>query len=187
MPHISVAEYLSGEPLSHVKHEYIGGRVFAMAGASRDHNEAAGQCYAALRAHLRGHACRPFMSDMKVRLLLQQQEIFYYPDVVVGCDPRDTDDHSLRFPKVIIEVLSETTQRLDRLEKFTAYISIPTLEEYVLVAQDRAEVTVFRRRAGWAAEILSGMDAILVLESVDLHLPLRTIYENVRAVTGRAE
>lgn len=177
--HISVEDYLSGEPLSEVRHEYIAGQVSAMAGASRNHNFVAGQCYATLLTHLNGSPCRPYIGDVKVRLLVNQKDIFYYPDVVVGCDPRDTHDHYLKFPKLIIEVLSESTQRLDRLEKFSNYITLDSLEEYVLLAQDKPEVTLFRRRTGWSQEIYSGLGARIILESVDLTISLAEIYQNV--------
>jgi Uma2 family endonuclease len=177
---ISVEDYLSGEPLSEVKHEYVDGRVCAMAGASRNHNEAAGACYHALFEHLIGKECRPFMSDIKVRLKAQNKEIFYYPDIVVGCDPRDTDEHFLRFPKLVIEVLSKSTRRLDSVEKFQNYLTIPTLEEYVLIAQDRVDVRIFRKRTGWAEQFYMDITMAVELESVGLMLPLSRIYQAVK-------
>jgi Uma2 family endonuclease len=177
---ISVEDYLSGEPLSEVKHEYVDGRVSAMAGASRNHNEAVGGCYLALAQHLAGKTCRPYFSDVKVRLLAHGKDIFYYPDVVVGCDPRDTDEHFLRFPKLIIEVLSKSTQRLDSVEKFQNYATIPSLEEYVLVAQDRVDVRVYRKRTAWAAQYYMDIDMSVELESVDLMIPLNQIYRGVK-------
>ncbi len=176
---ITVEDYLTGEPLSEVRHEYNSGQVTAMAGASRNHGQATGSLFSKLFSHLHGNPCRPFMADMKVRVLAHGKDVFYYPDIVVGCDPRDTDDFYLRFPKLIIEVLSPSTERLDRMEKFSIYRTIPTLEEYVLVAQDQAEVTIYRRRMDWDGEVFTELDSEITLESVDLTLPLSTIYESV--------
>lgn len=180
-PLISIEDYLSGEPLSEVRHEYVAGQVFAMAGGSRSHNELAGNAYSSLRFHLKNSSCRPFIGDIKVRLRIGPKDIFYYPDVVVGCDPRDTDEYSLRFPKLIIEVLSKTTERQDRLEKFEHYVTATTLEEYVLVAQNKMEVTLHRRRTNWAAEIYTAAEATFLLESVDLEMSVGLLYENIHS------
>lgn len=104
----------------------------------------------------------------------------YYPDVMVTCDPRDTDRYFSRFPKVLIEVLSPETERTDRREKFLSYTQIETLEEYVLVAQDKMEVTVFRRANKWQPEIANKPDLQLRLPSLDFALPLSAVYEGVK-------
>jgi Uma2 family endonuclease len=176
---ISVEEYLSGEQLSDVKHEYVGGYVYAMAGASRSHNRVAGNLFASLLAQLKGKPCQPFIGDMKVRLMIAQEDRFYYPDVVVGCDPRDTDDYYLRFPRLVIEVLSESTERVDREEKFHNYQTIPSLEEYMLVAQDKWEVTLFRRANGWLGELYQGRETSIYLASVGCTISLEEIYAEV--------
>ena len=178
---VSVEEYLAGEPRSEVRHEYIGGEVYAMAGASEEHNTISLNLASALRTHLRGKACRVFMVEMKVRLCVAQEDVFYYPDLMVTCDPRDTDRYAKRFPKVLIEVLSADTARTDRREKFFSYTGIETLEEYVLVAQDRQEVTVFRRSAQWAPEVLTPTGRPLELTSIEFSLALDAIYEGVKA------
>jgi Uma2 family endonuclease len=115
---ISVAEYLAGEQDGEVRHEFIGGTAHAMAGASEEHNTIAMNIATALHAHLRGRPCRAFLLDLKVRLQIARTDIFYYPDVMVACDPRDSDRYFKRFPKVVIEVLSPDTERTDRREKF---------------------------------------------------------------------
>ncbi len=176
---LSVKDYLEGEPLSEVRHEYIGGVVYAMAGASDEHNQIVGNLHAATHSHLRGKACRVFMLDAKVRLQLAGEDIFYYPDLMIACDPRDTDRYFKRFPRVLIEVLSETTERTDRREKFLSYTQLETLEEYVLVAQDRMEVTLFRRANRWQPEVLTKAELPLRLASIDFTQPLAGIYEGV--------
>ena len=177
---LTVEEYLAGEPASEVRHEYLGGTVYAMAGASVDHNTISLNLATSLRSHLRGKPCGAFMADVKVRLNLANDDIFYYPDVMVACDPRDTDKFFKRFPKVLIEVMSESTERIDRREKRWSYQQIETLEEYVLVAQDRMEVTVFRRANGWKPEVFTRADQTLALPSLEFSLPLSGVYEGVK-------
>ncbi len=179
---VTVEDYLSGELRSETRHEYLGGTVYAMAGTSEEHNFIAGNLFASLHAHLRGKPCRVFIVDMKVRLLITRDDIFYYPDLMVACDPRDTDRYFKRYPKVLIEVLSPDTERTDRREKFLSYTGIETLEEYVLVAQDRREVTVFRRSRQWQPDLLKQPEAALELASLGFTLPLEVVYEGVRGV-----
>src|SRR5258708_7364388 len=111
---VSVGDYLAGEEASDIKHEYTGGALYAMARVTKTHNRIALNMYTACRAHLRGGPCTAYVSDLKVRLNLMGDDVFYYPDVVVGCDRRDTDIHFLRFPRFIAEVLSDSTERLYR-------------------------------------------------------------------------
>lgn len=177
---ISVREYLEGEEVSDVKHEYVGGLVYAMAGATREHNVIAGRLYSRILARLEGGPCQIYMADIKVRLHHLGSDIFYYPDVVVGCDPRDTEPLYLEHPKVIVEVLSKSTERLDRREKYWAYRSAESLEEYVLVAQDKREVTIFRKADNWQPEVLTAPESVLELRSLEFSLPLATVYEGVK-------
>jgi Uma2 family endonuclease len=176
---LSVEDYLAGEEASELKHEYIGGVVYAMAGVTKRHNLIAQNICQAFRQRLKGGPCSIFISDVKVQLKLQQQDVFYYPDVMVGCDLRDTGPLSLRFPKLLVEVSSESTERVDRHEKLAAYQTIETLNEYVIIAQDRAEVTVFRRAGNWFPEVLTELGSTLNLTALDLALPLSAIYEGI--------
>ena len=182
---ISVEEYLEGEPLSEVRHEYIAGVVYAMAGTSDEHSFIVGNLHAALHSHLRGKSCRLFMLDAKVRLQAADDDIFYYPDLMVACDARDKDRFFKRFPRVLVEVLSKSTERIDRREKFLSYTQIETLEEYILVAQDKMEVTLYRRVNQWHPEVLKTGAQSLPLASIDFSIPLAAIYECVN-VAGRA-
>ena len=177
---ITVEDYLTGELRSETRHEYLGGMVYAMAGTSEEHNFIATNLLAALHAHLRGKPCRVFIVEMKVRLRISHDDVFYYPDLMVACDARDTDRYFKRYPRVLIEVLSPDTERTDRREKFLSYTGIETLEEYVLVAQDRREVTVFRRSRQWQPEILTQPEQSLALASLDFTMPLTLIYEGTR-------
>jgi Uma2 family endonuclease len=176
---VSVEDYLAAEETSAIRHEYLGGLVYAMAGETRNHNQITGNLYLAVRRHLKGKACQTYTSDIRVNFDLRNDEYFYYPDLVVTCDRRDNDKRFVRHPKLIIEVLSESTERVDKREKFFAYTSMASLEEYVLVAQAAQEVTVFRRVDGWKAVKVSGAKAKLQLKSLKLALPLSAIYEDV--------
>ena len=177
--YVTVADYLAAEVASDVRHEYVGGLVYAMAGETLTHNQIAGNLYLALRRHLKGKPCRVFMSDIRVNFDLRNDEYYYYPDIVVTCDKRDTHERFVHYPRLIIEVLSESTERVDKREKFFAYTSIASLEEYVLVAQVRKEVTRFRRALNWKPETISGAKAKLSLESLRVTVPLSAIYEGV--------
>jgi Uma2 family endonuclease len=176
---MSVADYLALEEKSQVKHELIGGEIHAMSGASRAHNAIAGNIFAALRTGLRGGPCRVFIADVKVRLEVARDVIFYYPDVVVACHDEDGETHYTRKPTLVVEVLSPTTEATDRREKHANYRYAPTLEEYVLVAQDRREVTLYRRATDWQAEIFTAPDATIEFRSVKLSMLLAEIYESV--------
>ena len=177
---LSIEEYIEGEQHSEVRHEFIGGLVYAMAGASDEHNAISLNLASAILAHLRGKSCRVFMADSKVRLRADADDIFYYPDLMVACDPRDTNRFFKRFPCVLVEVLSESTERIDRREKFLSYTQIETLEEYILVAQEKMEVTLYRRTNQWHPEILKGATQPLPLASIDFSINLSAIYEGVQ-------
>lgn len=171
---LSVEEYLEREKRSDVRHEFIEGNVYAMVGASRRHNLIALALQRHLHGALKGSSCRAFVSDLKV----QVGERFYYPDVVVSCSG-DLDAHIERSPKLIIEVLSPSTEARDRMEKRLAYQSLSSLEEYVLVAQDRIYVEVYRRgEPSWVLERHEAGDTVQ-LESAGTRLAIEDIYEDV--------
>jgi Uma2 family endonuclease len=174
---ITVDDYLAGEDGSDVRHEYIGGTVYAMTGASRRHGLISLNVGSFLRPLVRGSDCQVFVNDMKVRLKIAEDDVFYYPDVVLTCDPTDREPYFCARPCLIVEVLSEQTERVDRREKFLAYTRMPSLEMYVMVAQDRRRVEVFRRRAEWRREVFEAGD--MALECLDCALPVDVVYEGV--------
>lgn len=177
---ISVEDYLAGELDSPVKHEYLGGVVYAMAGARNLHNRIATNTLGALYTRLRGKPCQPFNSDTKVRVRLPTQTRFYYPDASVICRPNPDNDSFQDEPAVIAEVLSNRTRRIDEGEKKDAYLTIPSLNVYMLIEQECALVQVFRRTdAGFVREIYEGMDALIPLAEIDIELPLSEIYGDV--------
>ena len=180
---ISIQEYLEGELLSEVRHEYIGGCVYAMAGASDDHNRIGGNIFSFLHAALRGKRCEPFGSDMKFKI--PRFDSFYYPDVMVTCDPTDDAKYFRERPTVVFEVLSPETERTDTREKRYAYDTVEALKVYVLVAQDRTEAVIYRRtpEGAWSTETVQGLNATLQLPEIAIEIPFARIYERTAVVT----
>lgn len=184
---VSEDEYLALEAHSPVRHEYVCGEVYAMTGASLRHNVIAGNIFALLRAHLRGTLCRAFVSDAKLRIA--KAGAYYYPDVMVTCDPRHltvgSNDQVVEAPRVVIEVLSTSTEAVDRREKLIAYRSIPSLEEYVLVAQDQAKIEIHRRHGdiGWEIVTLTPGDPV-ELRSLEFLSDVPAIYEETGLIMG---
>jgi Uma2 family endonuclease len=179
IPNINIEEYLSMEQAGEVRHEYIAGQLFAMVGASRVHNTIALNIASFFHTHLRGSPCQAFMADMKVRV--EKAEAFYYPDIVVTCEPRDDNALFLRAPSLIVEVLSPATENIDRREKRLAYQRLESLKEYVLVAQQTRRAEVYRRskaEAAWEVDIYEGNECA-VLQALDLKLPLEIVYEGI--------
>lgn len=177
---VSVEDYLSGELVSPVKHEYLGGSVYAMAGARNVHNLIAGNVFGSLHARLRGRRCRPYNSDTKIRIRLPNHLRFYYPDASVICRPNSQTDSFQDEPAVVVEVLSYKTRRIDKGEKREAYLTIPSLGAYLLVEQEGPMVEVFRRtEQGFVREVYTGLEAVIPLADIDTELPLAEIFEDV--------
>ena len=179
---ISPEEYIEGELRSEIRHEYVDGRVYGMAGASIDHNRIAGNLFGELRSSLRGRGCEAFIHDVKVKIRLEDAEVFYYPDVIVVCDPTEKAKYYRERPAIIFEVLSPDTERIDRGEKAVAYRHIPDIALYVLVEQRRMAITCLRPDArGWQSQTIEGKDAILKLDRIGVEIPLHVIYEGTEA------
>ena len=176
---ISIEEYLESEVSSNIRHEYVDGVLYAMSGASERHCLINGNIHAAFHGHLRGTSCTPFMSDYKLRLEIDRADIFYYPDLAVSCVREGVDSHFHRYPKLIVEVLSPSTERIDRQEKRLNYLQLRTLEEYVLVSQNTFEIASYRRAEHWAQHLTIGPDALMDFRSIGLTLPMAQIYEGV--------
>ena len=177
---VSVEDYLAGESGSPVKHEYLAGAVYAMAGSRIAHNIIAGNVHGSLFGKLRGQKCRPYNSDTKVRISFRGQTRFYYPDCSVVCHSSPQDSSFQTDPDVLLEVLSRRTRRIDEGEKKDAYLTLPSLRAYVLIEQETAAAVVFRRNdTGWEREVYAGMDAIIPLGEIGTDLPLAEIYDGV--------
>lgn len=176
-PTISVDEYLAGEASAELRHEYINGQVYAMTGASDRHGLIVSNLVAALRPLVRGRGCQLFASDMKLRLQIAGQDIFYYPDLLLSCNPDDREPYYRTQPCIIVEVLSPSTERLDRREKFLSYITLPSLQDYLLVSQTERAIWHHRRSRDWHTERVT--EDSLILDCLGLELPLSLIYEEL--------
>jgi Uma2 family endonuclease len=154
----------------------VEGHVYAMAGASDDHNRIAGNIFSFLHSALRGKPCEPFINDMKAKI--QLASAFYYPDVLVACDPTDKEKYYRERPVVIVEVLSPETRRTDEREKAVAYRLVSSVEVYLLVEQDRSRITALHRADNdWRREVIEGRTVALKLECLGVEIPMERIYE----------
>lgn len=173
-------EYLEIERVSPIKHEYLQGQIVAMAGASKAHVIITGNLSALIVNHLRGSGCISYAVDMKVRL--PELNLFYYPGLAVTCDERDriSDEDFILHPKLIIEVLSDSTEAFDRGDKFSDYKSIPELEEYVLVHQKQVLVERFQRKSDnlWLPQVFRAGEQV-VFESIGVRVAISNLYENL--------
>ena len=169
-PVMSAAEFLAWDAGQTIKHEFVRGEVFAMAGGEDRNATVAGNVYMALRPHLRGTACRVYGSDVKLRV--EAADCFFYPDVMVTCSADDLQDRLIkRAPSLVVEVLSPSTAACDRGDKFAAYRQLPSLQEYLLVDVERQRCDLFRKGADglWVLHP-TGPDEAVQLASVDLQL-----------------
>lgn len=179
-PYLTPDEYLQLEDESNIKHEYIDGQVYAMAGASDSHVTIAGNLFALLRSHVRGSGCRVYIADMKVQIESLQR--FYYPDVIITCDPRDQETSTYkRFPSLIVEVLSDSTEAFDRGDKFADYQELESLREYILINTKRQRVECFRlsEQGLWVLQSYTPQQQLFRLDTVDFEGKLEALYEDV--------
>lgn len=175
---ISPEDYLQGERNGNIRHEYVDGQVFAMAGAGEKHNIIALNLASELRNASRGTDCRAFISDMKLHLA--ELNRFYYPDILLSCNPEDNNAYFKEHPCLIVEVLSPSTEATDRREKLHAYQQIPSLKEYVLVSQESPQIELYRRsEAHWLYYLLDDPADVLQLECLELTLSMATVFEDV--------
>ncbi len=175
-PRLNVNDYLAGERDGELRHEYIAGNVYAMAGASRRHALIVTALTLLLGPEARKHDCQLFSNDMKVRIQQAGEESYYYPDLLLSCDPEDRETYFSTRPCLIIEVLSENTERIDRREKLYAYTGgLPSLQEYLLIAQDHRQLDLYRRTTdGWQHK--SYGEGSIHLQCLDMDLFLDDIY-----------
>ena len=161
---VSVEDYLAAEEDSPIKHEYVAGVVYAMAGARNVHNEISLNISGELRTRLRGKPCKPYNSDTKIRIRSASEIRFYYPDASVTCKRNRPSDTFQDRPAAIFEVLSRQTRRIDEGEKKEAYLGIPSLKVYALVEQNEPAVVLFRRKgSAFIREVYEGVGAIIPL------------------------
>ncbi|MBU2754228.1 Uma2 family endonuclease [Acidithiobacillus sp. CV18-2] len=175
---ISVTDYLAGEQDGELRHEYVAGRVYAMTGASARHGLLVGALHALLYPASRRKGCQLFVNDMKVHIQHGGEDAFYYPDLMLACAPDDRADYYREKPCLLIEVLSETSERIDRREKLYAYTGIASLREYLLVAQDSRRLDLYRRVTDdWTHDRYT--QGSVRLGCLDLEIALDDIYVDV--------
>jgi Uma2 family endonuclease len=179
--YITEQEYLEGEKLAKERHEYVDGKVYAMAGTSRRHNRIAVNIVRKLPlANHKGQLCEINSSDVKVRV--GKRKTYYYPDVVVGCDADDTNPYYLEKPCLIVEVTSKSTEWKDRHEKAVVYQSLESLQAYMVVSQEKPHVTLYYREeddGSWWVTALESMDQTITLKCPETTLTLADIYDGI--------
>jgi Uma2 family endonuclease len=182
--YLTPEEYLTLEAGSQIKHEYIDGRAYAMAGGSKAHNLISLNIAVGLRSQLTA-PCQAFMADMKV--MVRENARYYYPDVVVSCDDgNDLNVDRIECPVLIVEVLSESTESFDRGDKFHDYSSLPSLQAYLLVSSRRYVIDYFQRTEGsqWLVSTYVGLQSIIQIQCLGLTLSLSDIYATVNLSPG---
>ncbi len=178
---ITAEEYLAFERPAKDKHEFIAGRIVAMAGASDRHNVIVSNLIIEIGIRLKKTSCRPFASDMRVK---GKKGNYFYPDIVVTCGERKFEDNKkdvLLNPTVIIEVLSKSTKLKDRNEKFESYITLESLTDYVLIEQDKMKIEHYSRidEKNWNARIYTEADEEIIFNSINCRLAIADVYTEV--------
>jgi Uma2 family endonuclease len=181
---MSAAEYLDWEPTQEDRYEYWDGEVVAMSGGTRNHNRISLNFSKLLDDALINRNCEVYIADVKVQV--EPGRKYFYPDVVVTCDKGDDDAQIVQFPCLIIEVLSPSTEAIDRGAKFARYRQFPSLQEYVLVQVDRPKVEVFRRNENnqWVLSEYD-LDDRLLLESIGVEITISNLYRQVQFETDK--
>ena len=174
LTHLSAEEYLRWELSTDIKHQFIDGEIYAMGGASENHNLLAGNIFNEFKIRLKGRPCRTFMADMKLRVA----EDFFYPDVMVICREDNENAYYKTSPTIIVEVLSKTTRKFDQSQKRLRCQSLSTLEEYLLVEQDKGEIQVFSRKDGWQS-IYYYLGDEIAFPCLNIAVPVEAIYDQV--------
>lgn len=179
---MSVEEYLLSELENSVRHEYSCGQVRAMAGASALHNLACGTLYSTLLQGLSGTGCTPFMENLKLYIEVAGEENFFYPDVMVSCDPQDNHPHYRYAPKFLCEVLSKDVKK-DKIERYLLYKSIDSLEEYLILDPnpENPSATLYARKEDWVNPLILTSGS-LHIKSLDISVDLDALYAALREV-----
>lgn len=177
---IGVDEYLEGEKVSRIKHEYVNGEVYAMAGVSDRHNRICGNLYVLFDSHLDESECEVFVVDVKLKV---SESLYYYPDVFVACESSPESEYFRTAPVLVIEVVSPSTRQIDRREKLNAYQQMPSVREYLIVEQDKMHIELHRRQPNgtWITYFYNDndLDVEIEFESVGLKTNLEAIYRRV--------
>jgi Uma2 family endonuclease len=178
----TVDEYLQVEEDSIEGHEYVAGYIYAMSSPGIRHEMIVMNVAAQFHTQLRGTPCRAFGSKMKLRLKVEQDDVFYIPDVQIACGPlnEDLDARWLTDPCVVVEVVSASTEVIDRREKVLYYRRVNSIEKYVTIALRPMEVTIFRRGDNWRPQVLTAREDVFESRAVEVSVSLANIYEGVQ-------
>ncbi|KXK57228.1 MAG: Uma2 family endonuclease [Candidatus Kapabacteria bacterium] len=180
--YLTEEEYLAIERAAQWKSEYYQGEMFAMAGTSRNHARIAFNAAGELHGGLKGKGCEGYVSDMRVHV--ERSGLYTYPDIAIVCGNPEFQDgafDTLLNPVVIFEILSPSTESYDRGKKFQMYRQLPSLQEYILIAQDRPFVDQFIRddEDRWFVLMTQGLESVLTLQSCGVSIPMSALYQNV--------
>jgi Uma2 family endonuclease len=179
---LSVEDYLQMEEDDSTRYEYLAGEIFAMSSPTMRHEAIVVNLLSTIHVHLRGGPCKVFPPTADVRLRVERDDVFYKPDIKVACGSFDAEAWQRRYltnPCLVIEVLSPSTEAIDRREKARNYPHIASLEEYVMIAQKPQRVLICRRSEDWIPVVVTAPDAVAELRSIRLSLPLQEIYDGV--------
>ncbi len=179
---VSEEEYFAITDASELRQEYVNGQVCAMADPSDAHETISGNVFGPLHQHLRKHPCRVFSGNKRVRVAFLNRAFHYYPDVMVICDPKNGDSRFKENPVLVIEVLSPSTENTDIREKMFAYLNTESVKHYVIIAQEKKEIIVYRRVPppdGWEVETLTEDADILRVPDLGFSMTLADVYEKV--------
>jgi Uma2 family endonuclease len=179
LSYITVAEYLEGERGAEIKHEYVDGEIYAMAGESRRHNRLSFTLARLFEEHLADTNCETYFEGVKVQA---SRSTFYYPDVLVTCETdKEDDNYVIKFPCLIVEVLSPSTAATDKREKLIAYKLIGSLQEYAIVWQDEMRVELHRRQGeGWLTFFYTQLEDEVEFTSINLQTTVAEIYRGIK-------
>ena len=179
IPGLTVENYLAWEAEQDERYEYVAGCVYAMSGGSINHARIVNNLVRALDRAVAGGPCDVFSNATKLRTQALESELFYYPDIMVSCDPEDNHALYRERPTILIEVLSPSTRRVHSREKLWTYIAIPSVQEVVLVEQDAAKCVLHTRSGQWLPQEVVGLEADLLFASINLAVPLAEVYQRV--------
>jgi Uma2 family endonuclease len=177
--YMSREEFLEFQEQTPILYEYVNGIIRAMSGPSVAHCIVTQNIFLALQSHLRGKLCQPFCTGLQLNLTLGDDEIVYHPDVLVSCDRSAWDTKWIPNPTFVAEVLSPSTQHIDRREKAVNYRRVVSLDEYAVASQRRPEITIYRRAEHWQPDVALGSRAVAEFRSLGLSVPLAEIYDGV--------
>jgi Uma2 family endonuclease len=177
--YMTLEEFMEFQEQSPISYEFVNGIMRQICAPSVPHRRVVQNMFRAIDPHLRKGPCEPFCTGGQVTLSLGTDQIIYRPDLFVSCDRAQWGKNGVPNPKLVVEVLSPSTQQIDRKEKAANYRRVPSMDEYVIASQKRTELIIYRRAAHWLPEIVSGLRAIAEFRSLGVSVALAEIYEDV--------